>query len=219
MPQYKLILFDLDGTLLDSAPALVEAANKLLDIYSYPKKKYADLRCYASNGAIALIRAAFEEHGLPDELTKLHQEFIKLYTADILYSVRLFPGMENLIAQINRFQLLWGIVTNKPRKLTEQIITELPNRLNHAVLVCGDDGVKAKPEPDSLLYACQKLNIEPSHSVFIGDHQRDILASNSANMHSIAVGYGYTKNPEDIEQWQATYCAYKVEELNNLLFT
>ena len=79
--------------------------------------------------------------------------------------------------------------------------------------------MKAKPEPDSLLYACRKLNIEASHSVFIGDHQRDILAGNSANMHSIAVGYGYTKNPEDIEKWHATYCAYKVEELNNLLFT
>ena len=106
MPRYKLILFDLDGTLLDSAPALVEAANKLLEIYSYSKKQYADLRCYASNGAIALIRAAFEEHGLPDEITNLYQEFIKLYTADILYNVKLFPGIENLIAQINRFHLL-----------------------------------------------------------------------------------------------------------------
>ena len=125
MPSYKLVLFDLDGTLLDSAPALVKATNQLLEKYSKRAQEYAPLRSFASNGAVGLIKQAFKHTPLPVDIAQLRAEFLEFYQVDILYGSSLFSGMDRLLAALDSANIEWGIVTNKPRFLSEKILSLL----------------------------------------------------------------------------------------------
>jgi 2-phosphoglycolate phosphatase len=216
---YKLVLFDLDGTLLDTAPALIKAANRLLKKYQHPEREYEALRSFASNGAIALIKQAFNKAPLPADINILREEFLIFYQQDILYGSNLFPGVDKLLSTLEKQNISWGIVTNKPRFLSEYILSLLKLTERCAVLKCGDDMQLAKPAPDLLLSASKKIAVTAQECIYIGDHLRDIQAGNAADMFTVAVSYGYIQADTNIKSWQANCIVDSVSQLEQLLST
>lgn len=195
-------LFDLDGTLVDTAPDLANTLNSLLVKNSLLPLSLAEIRPTVSHGVLAMLNLGFGQLNSLEQ-QRLKKEFLKIYQKNIATKSHLFTGMQEIINQVN-----WGIVTNKPTELTHQLLKQL--KLKPAVVVCGDTLKKAKPHPEPLFYACEELGVRVDDCVFIGDDENDILAAKNAKMKSIAVTYGYGKNPET---WGADWVINNTKEL------
>lgn len=214
----QAVLFDLDGTLVDTAPDFVRVLNKLR--LQHGKQALASelIRPAVSAGARAMVQVGFPEYPLESaEFGQLRQAFLDNYLQNICIDSQLFDGLETLLTQLEAQSIPWGIVTNKPRLYSEALLQALHLNTRCAVLVCPDDVKNTKPDPEPMYLACQKLNIDPTKTVYVGDHVRDIQAGNNANMTTIAVGFGYIVAGENINDWQADYCANTVNDLNKLL--
>lgn len=215
--RYSAVLFDLDGTLIDSAPDLVAIVNRLLGEEGRAHLPYSLLRSYVSEGAVALIKRAFGEEQSADELKARRDRFLADYTADpMCYGTRLFEGVEELTTLLD--EVRWGIVTNKNRLLTELIVEAIPFLQRAQVLVCGGDLEHLKPNPAPVLKACKELGVPAAETLFVGDNIKDVLAGRQAGVTTIAVLYGYYR--EDPQDWQAHYyvtspalLGYKLREL------
>lgn len=214
----QAVLFDLDGTLVDTAPDFVRVLNKLR--LQHGKQALAPelIRPAVSAGARAMVQVGFPEYTLESaEFGQLRQAFLDSYLQNICIDSQLFEGLETLLTQLEGQNIPWGIVTNKPRLYSEALLQALHLNTRCAVLVCPDDVKNTKPDPEPMYLACQKLNVDPTKTVYVGDHVRDIQAGNNANMTTIAVGFGYIVAGENINDWQADYCANTVNDLNKLL--
>lgn len=197
----RALLFDLDGTLVDTAPDLARATNALRQHHGLPALPYEAIRAQVSNGGSALVTLAL---GLPLEAPghgEARQFLLDAYGRDVAAESRLFPGLERLITGWSLAPRAWGIVTNKPRAYAAPLITALG--LNPGALLCADDLPVKKPAPEPLWVAAERLGVAPEACWYIGDHRRDMEAARAAGMTAVAVGYGYLDATESIEEWPA----------------
>ncbi len=199
----EAVLFDLDGTLLDTAPDFHWVINQLLSENSLPAQPYSELRKHVSNGANAMLKAAFELSDGDSKLPSLHQQMLNLYDQHLAIDSKLFPGIESLLATLEKEQIPWGIVTNKPERFTTPILSALKLSIRSASTICPDHVKKTKPDPEPLLLACQQIQAAPQNCIYIGDHIRDIDAGNRADMFTIGALYGYINESENSDSWNA----------------
>lgn len=211
------VLFDLDGTLLDTAPDMVPALNELCRLRSVPELSYLAARAQVSNGTLGLLRAAFPGTD-PSQQPDLQQQFLRLYSARLANETRLFPDMEALLRKLEQHRIHWGVVTNKPRQLTEPLLAALGLLERSACTISGDTLPERKPHPRPILYALEQIAARPEHSIYVGDARRDIESGRAAGTATIAVRYGYIEPGQDPDAWDADYVVSTPTELSKLIF-
>ncbi|HBK44359.1 MULTISPECIES: HAD-IA family hydrolase [unclassified Polynucleobacter] len=215
---YKGVFFDLDGTLADTAPDLVAAANQLLIARNLPPKSYEVLRPCASAGARGLIGGAFGINPEHPDFIPLRDEFFRNYEKALLVNSVIFDGVDHLLDQLDEAKLPWGIVTNKSERFTHPLTDLMGLRQRAVSTVCGDTTPHSKPHPEPILHAARIANIDPSKSVYVGDDIRDIIAGKAAGMMTIAAAYGYCGCEEPPEAWGADYLVRHPKELLQIIF-
>ena len=202
-PSIKAVLFDFDGTFGDTAPDLVNTANYIFNKHKKDPIDFSSGRQIASDGVKAFLDKRFDES--KDDYKSLFDQFLNYYDQHLNDNFKLFEGIKKLIDYLDKKEISWGIVTNKSRRLTEKLLkfNDLYNQCS--VLVCGDDGLKPKPYPDTLLHALKSLGIKCHEALYLGDGYRDIQAAKNANITSILVTYGYLKEEDKYHDWGASY--------------
>lgn len=198
-----LVLFDLDGTLVDTAPDLAAAANRMRQRRGLPPLALAQLRSAASQGAIGMLRAAFGLSPDAPELADLRTEFLDEYAAALCVHSRLFPGMEEVLATLAARQLPWGIVTNKMARFTDPLLEALGLASQAACVVSADTTAYAKPHPEPVRHALALCQVAPAHACLVGDDERDIQAGRAAGVRTIGAGFGYLGCETPPERWGA----------------
>ena len=211
----SLILFDLDGTVVDSANDLIETANNVYSDNDKQNITYEIGREIASDGVRAFLKLRFDEN--VDDFDLLTKNFLKIYNKNFLNNPLLFEGMKSVFLELKNKGIKWGVVTNKARHFAEKIIKYHELTRECSVLMCGDDlGFKPKPSPDLLLEACRLLDCNFSDAVYVGDGHRDILSAQSAKITSVLACYGYLKRSDLIDEWMADYIIHSPMELLGL---
>ena len=203
-PQIQTILFDLDGTLLDTAPDLAQALNATLLANGRAALPFEQIRPVVSHGGSALIRLGFQLEPQHPQFEPLRTQLLAYYQAHIADQTRLFPGMEAVLQHIEAHSLNWGVVTNKPGWLTEPLLEALDLQRRAASVVCGDTLTECKPHPAPLLHACERIGTPPGHCVYIGDAERDIKAGHNAGMATLVALFGYLMENDRPEDWGAS---------------
>jgi phosphoglycolate phosphatase len=197
------VLWDLDGTLVDTAPDLCAVLATLLQRRHLPPLPFAIARNEVSNGAIGMLKAAFPTTTDPDDLERLRLEFLEIYLGRVCNSSRVFSGLETFLTYLDEISVPWGIVTNKPHAMTVPLLTALGIAHRPACVVSGDRLAQRKPHPAPLLLAAEELALDPGRCVYIGDAPRDIEAGRAAGMTTIAATYGYIPLRDDPCSWGA----------------
>lgn len=197
----RALLFDLDGTLIDTAPDLARATNALRAHHGLAALPYPVIRAQVSNGGSALVRLALGLDHEAEGHAAARAFLLDAYGRDVAAESRLFPGLESLIVAWSVPPRAWGIVTNKPRAYAEPLIEAL--KLTPGALLCADDLPVRKPAPEPLWEAARRLGVMADDCWYIGDHRRDVQAARAAGMAAIAVGYGYLEENDDIRTWPA----------------
>ncbi|MDN6872329.1 N-acetylmuramic acid 6-phosphate phosphatase MupP [Pseudomonas citronellolis] len=201
--QLRAVLFDMDGTLLDTAPDFIAVCQAMLAAHgraSIDAQRIADV---VSGGARAMVAATFDMDPEADGFETLRQEFLDRYQDHCAVYSRLYDGMPELLESIERANLIWGVVTNKPVRFAEPIMQQLGLAERSAVLVCPDHVTNSKPDPEPLLLACSQLGIDPAQVLFIGDDLRDIESGRAAGTKTAAVRYGYIHPEDNPAHWGA----------------
>ncbi|MGE8227194.1 MAG: phosphoglycolate phosphatase [Stenotrophomonas sp.] len=206
------VLFDLDGTLLDSAPDFVVTANRMLQARGMGEVTLEQLRPAVSKGARAMLAIAFP-HMADAERHALVPEFLEIYEALIGQYATLFDGVETMLQALENAGTTWGIVTNKPEYLARLILPQLGWEQRCAVLIGGDTLAERKPHPLPLEVAAQRINTAAGACVYVGDDERDIIAARAAGMPSVAVLWGYRPEGDDPSTWQADSICELPQEL------
>ena len=203
MLSFSAVLFDLDGTLVDTAPALAFALNSLLQEQDQAPLPYESIRPAASHGSVALLKLAFSISPEDDNFSSLQQRFIEIYQQNIDRDTALFDGMEDVLTKLEENKITWGIVTNKPAFLTDPLVEKLGLAYRAACVVSGDTTAHSKPHPAPMLHACNLINRNPKDCLYIGDAKRDIEAGKNARMKTITARWGYLSDNDIPENWQA----------------
>jgi phosphoglycolate phosphatase len=207
------ILFDLDGTLLDTARDLGNALNHILRELKRPTVDYDVYRNIASDGAKGMLELGFGEDLQNFDFARLRQQFLDYYENNICVDTDYFVGIEGLLLTLNQKNIPWGIVTNKPEFLTLQLVTSFPLLQNCAVIVSGDTLSERKPHPLPLLHAEEKFALTSPNTWYIGDAERDIQAANAANMVSVIAQYGYITDFQQTDEWNADLSIHEPSDL------
>lgn len=199
----RTILFDLDGTLADTAPDLAYALNRTLEHAGRAPLPFEVIRPVVSHGGTALLQLGFGT-GLPNaEFDRLRDYFLDIYRNNITRGTRLFPGMAELLDAIEARGLNWGVVTNKPAWLTDPLMAELNLAHRAATIVSGDTLAERKPHPAPMLLACRQAGSAAAECLYLGDAERDITAGRNAGMHTLVALYGYIGTDDRPEVWGA----------------
>ena len=211
------VLFDLDGTLIDSAPDLGAAADKMRTdrgLASLPAERY---RFMAGAGARGMLQVAFDIS--PDHLDfdAMKEEFFANYESDLTRRTFAFAGVPEMIVQLNKAHIRWGVVTNKSARFTVPLTQAMPLFDTALAVVSGDTTPFAKPHPAPILEAVRQLNLLPAQCIYVGDDERDIAAGRAAAMPTVAAAYGYLGAIGDIGAWKANAVIKKPGELLQLL--
>jgi 2-phosphoglycolate phosphatase len=214
--EYNAVFFDLDGTLVDTAPDMVGLLQRLQREHGIDPVSYELGRSYVSNGAIGLLTLGFPELEVQfgDEL---HQHFLEQYSESICVESRVFDGLGGLLDQLDEMGCPWGVVTNKPEQLTIPLLTALGLTDRSACIVSGDTLAVRKPDPAPMLLACDIAGVDAQTSIYVGDAERDIEAGQGAGMATIAAGYGYITADDDPREWDADVIAMTTEELTQII--
>jgi len=208
----RAVLFDLDGTLVDTAPDMVAALNALRGEEGLSPLPYAQVRPLVSHGATALVQHGFPTaDGTPFEA--LRRRFLTLYAGALAVESRPYEGVLEALAYLDSKAIPWGIVTNKPEALAAPLLDHLELRQRAGVVVCGDTVRERKPHPLPLLHAAARLGVEPAASVYVGDAERDVLAAQAAGMRAYVALYGYIPMDERPREWPASGWIERSQEL------
>jgi phosphoglycolate phosphatase len=213
----RAVLFDLDGTLADTAPDLGYALNLQLQRYGRELLAIELIRPHASAGARGLLKLGFGIEPEDEEFGVMRSEYLDLYDQNLCRETVLFPGIDELLEALKTRAIPWGIVTNKPERFTLPLVKQLGLFHGAACVVCGDSVPRAKPHPDSLLRASEVLDITPGDIIYVGDDERDVQAARAARMTSIIAGYGYLGNGNHPETWGAQAIIKQPSEVLNFL--
>jgi len=208
----KAVLFDLDGTLLDTAPDMAGALNALRTMEGLAELPFADIRPHVSHGAARLIEVGFSCTG-GARFEHLRDRFLELYSRDLACRTRLFPGLDTVLDEMDATGISWGIVTNKPAWLTEPLVDAVGLRPRVRCVVSGDTLSRKKPHPEPLLHAARQMGRVPAECVYVGDAERDVQAGRAAGMRTIVAGFGYIGPGEDPTNWRADAIVAGPEEL------
>ena len=218
----KAVLFDLDGTLIDTAADFIRIIQQMCREEGRALVEPELIRTQVSEGARAMVKLVYPEMQLEDPVFLQHrQRFLDRYGADIAVDTDLFDGMYPLLEQLEAQDIPWGIVTNKPRWLSEALLQALNLSERCAVLVCPEDVTRTKPDPEPMYLAAKQLNLAAEDCIYIGDHPRDIDAGRHAKMPTVLAAYGYLplQYKDDLTAWQADYIVDTVAELHQLIQT
>ena len=199
----RTILFDLDGTLLDTAPDLADALNTVLLENQHSPLPFEDIRPVVSHGGIALIELGFKLDSSDPAFGPLRQRLLEVYRKNVSRRTQPFPGITELLDKLEQRGLNWGIVTNKPGWLTEPLLKDLDLFNRAACVVSGDTLDERKPHPAPMLHASKLANSRPEQCVYIGDAQRDIEAGNNAGMQTLVALFGYLQEADQPRTWNA----------------
>ena len=197
------VLLDLDGTLLDTAPDLARALNTLRSQQQLPPLALVSIRPQVSNGASAVLRLGFPDADAA-QFEALRARFLVLYRAQLVVDTRLFPGFDEVLAQLEAHRIPWGVITNKPHWLTEPLMRQLGLYQRAGCVLSGDSLPVRKPDPLPLLTAARQLHIEPARCLYLGDALRDVQAARAANMVALGARFGYIGTHEDVKDWPVT---------------
>lgn len=213
----RAVLFDLDGTLANTAPDLGHALNRQRIARGLSALPIALIRTEASAGARGLLGLGFNIKPGDTGYDALRNEFLDFYAERLCDETSLFPGMAELLDQLETRGLPWGIVTNKPARFTLPLMQELGLSDRAACIVSGGDTVHSKPHPEPLLMASSTMAIPPAECIYLGDDIRDVQASLAAGMEPVIAKYGYLGNTHPPESWGARYLIDHPQELLNYL--
>jgi 2-phosphoglycolate phosphatase len=216
-PRPLAVLFDLDGTLIDSAPDLAGACNELRANRGLPSLPYERLRRMVGSGARGMVGTAFGLVPGDDGYLALRDEFLARYEARMTRETRVFSDMEPVLAWLGRQPLPWGIVTNKATRFAAPLVESLGLAGTAAVLVCGDTVAHAKPHPAPLLEAARRLGLPPGGCIYVGDDRRDVEAGRAAAMGTIVAGWGYLGEGDAPAAWGADHLIERPGELIGLI--
>ncbi|WP_346836746.1 HAD-IA family hydrolase [Microbulbifer sp. SAOS-129_SWC] len=213
----KAVLFDLDGTLFDTAPDFIVVLNRLREQEQLPPLADEAVRAVVSNGARAMVALGFgTDEGHP-AFEGLRQRFLDLYLAHLADKTVLFPGIRTLLDELAARNIAWGIVTNKPSTYTEPLMRAFDHLPAPGAVVCPDHVTNRKPDPEPVLLACQQIGCRPEEAIYVGDHERDIRAGRNAGMPTVACRYGYIDQGDDPANWGADHLVESAEDIWPLL--
>jgi phosphoglycolate phosphatase len=212
-----MILFDLDGTLVDTAPDLGYALNLQRELHGLAHLPIEAIRPFASHGSKGLLNIGFGLTPEDDSFETMRIEYLDLYDQVFTRSPVLFNGVGKLLANLQKSDIKWGVVTNKPRRFAAPLIESMQLRTTMACLVCGDDAALPKPAPDSLLMACEQSLVKPEDCLYVGDAERDIEAGNAAGMKTVVALWGYIDTTDKPVTWGADFAIDHPSELIALM--
>ncbi|OUS13463.1 hypothetical protein A9Q89_02860 [Gammaproteobacteria bacterium 53_120_T64] len=214
---YQAVLFDLDGTLLDTAPDFTTAINLILTRHQRPTLAEKDIRAIITHGSAGLLSYAFDCREDDANFETLREEFLDIYAEHLAQKTCLFPGLKKLLEALGQRDIPWGIVTNKPRRFTHAILAGLALQPAPQSVVCPDDVEHNKPHAEPVLLACEQLGVAPHDTVFIGDHLRDIESGRNAGTATIAAAFGYIDEAERPQDWGADHLVDDSRQLFDLV--
>ena len=214
----RAVLFDLDGTLVDSAPDLAGAADAMRVKRGLPSIDYAKYRPLCGSGARGMLQVAFGIGPDHADYEALREEFFANYQACMLDNTYAFGGVPNLIAALQAQGLQWGVVTNKSERFALPLTAAMPLFGSAGAIVGGDTTPFSKPHPEPLLEAARRLGVAPELCLYVGDDERDIVAGKAAGMGTVAATYGYLGSASDVGAWQADAQINSPAELLQLLY-
>ena len=213
------ILFDLDGTLVDTAPDLAHALNLQLERHGKQPLPYSNIRPFASHGSRGLVELGFGITPKDENFVAMRDEYLSIYDTVFTRNPVLLLGIAELLQAIENKGFKWGIVTNKPRRFTIGLIESMGLNLENraACVVCGDDAPQPKPSPATLLMACEQVGIAPKNCMYVGDAERDIQAGKAAGMQTVVALFGYIDVTDKPAEWGADSMIIAPDDLLNLL--
>jgi 2-phosphoglycolate phosphatase len=211
------VLFDLDGTLVDTAPDLANALNATLKHFGRQPLPFERIRPEVSHGGVALIRLGFEIEPGNKDFENYRQFLLNYYKDNLSVDSRLFDGMDKLLERLETLGIPWGVVTNKPSWLTDPLMQQMGMDQRAACIVSGDTCANKKPHPEPIQYACQLAGVNVAHCWYIGDAERDIEAGNAAGCTTVTALFGYIDEDDKPESWQADHIISHPSEIMALL--
>lgn len=203
VPRTRAVLFDLDGTLADTAPDMARTLNAMRTKRGMDPLPVANIRTHVGSGARGMIAVGFGLKPEDEGFQLLRDEFLDTYAGDVFAETRLFPGMPDLLSGLEAAGIAWGVVTNKAQRFTLPLIRALGLEARARCVVCGDTTAFSKPHPEPLLHACRTIGVSAADAIYVGDDIRDVQAARSANIRVLAAAWGYLGAGVPPEQWNA----------------
>jgi len=216
-PHTQAVLFDLDGTLIDTAPEFIHIGLQLRAAAGLAPMSGDIIRQSVSGGAISMVQTALELSATDPQFETWRQQFLTLYEAELGQYSAPYPGLVELIAELHGAGVSWGVVTNKLERFAAPLMNRMPFDPPAGAVITPDHVAQPKPDPEAILLACKHLGASPKHSLFIGDHLRDIEAGKSAGCYTIAAAYGYLAAEESASLWGADAVALSSKHLADLI--
>ena len=213
----QAVLFDLDGTLIDSAPDLGAAADKMRTDRGLPSLDYALYRPMAGSGARGMLEIAFGMGPEHPDYENFKEEFLSNYEKAMTVHSVIFDGVQDLLLHLQEMGLRWGVVTNKSQRFTLPLTAQIPLFASAQAIVSGDTTPHAKPHPEPLFEAARRMQLSPEHCWYVGDDERDIVAGKAAGMTTVAAHYGYLGSQAEVLSWGADHIIHSPLALAELL--
>jgi N-acetyl-D-muramate 6-phosphate phosphatase len=200
---FEAVLFDLDGTLADTAPDMARTVNQMRTRRGLAPVPQEIVRPHVSKGARGMLMAAFDMKTDHPDFPAMREEFLSIYSDNLCVDSALFPGMSDLLDRLEAEDIAWGVVTNKFERFARPLLEHMGIASRASVIIGGDTSPKAKPFPDPLLMAAASLGVTPSHTLYVGDDERDVQAARAAGMPVVVAAYGYLGDGPPPSEWKA----------------